>query len=515
VGFSFFNWLASLCALVLGGRSNPERARKRGLKRIANAIAANAYGKFFRVKSAEATLDMAQFFYGIYRVAAPAQELLRNTAGTARLKLWVIAAFLEQPQRDMLAGLSAESMAKRAEETDPALLSREAQREFADFERSFDAGRTNAINELYRHIVMICEFVSYDYYGLLKKFNFNLTEHSFGAMPVFNFLRGEAVAEELKDFLEVAGGLEPSQDWSAPLRVLWKMKGLEAIKPEAWSAMLFETRELVNSKIFELIIRFVEKDPDWSWEPPYEEHENIVAAYLEMVRDEVFSRLALVVTARRNALLDRLAGAVFGNPRAIRLAYYTEERSEIFTKRKLPGFTEARALNCLMVFLSDERPEIQSLYELILIRGYWTSMELSFPLSEALWLLSGFPERITKLDEALADWGVYGSKLRTVMMNDDRNEIKTRSLALSMERTNGRAREIVNDAIFNLSILHEGLKDLLEDCRKNPGLIIRNWEELRYFSETSLESRIAGMWNKLTNMLELLRALSQDTENGQ
>jgi hypothetical protein len=57
-------------------------------------------------------------------------------------------------------------------------------------------------------------------------------------------------------------------------------------------------------------------------------------------------------------------------------------------------------------------------------------------------------------------------------------------------------------------VLHDGLKDLREDCRKTPGLIIRNWEELNSFSESALENRLAALWNKLTNMLELLRALT-------
>jgi hypothetical protein len=511
IAFSFFNWLAALFAFFAGSRNNPEWARKRGLKRIAKAIAANAHGNFFRTKSAEVTPDLAQFFYGIYRVIAPAQALLQNAPRSTQLKLCVIANFLDDTQRAMLARLSAESIAKRAEETDPGLLYRQMQGEFADLEQSFDTDRTNAINECYSLILIIYQFVSYDYCFLLGKFDFQLTKHNLSKMPVFNFLRGEAVVDDLKDFLEVTCGLEPGRDWSVPLRVLWEFKGLEAIKPEAWNSILFMIRELVSSEIFELMIRHIEKDPAWTW-TPHEVYESIVGSYLGMIRDEIFDCLELIVTAKRNALIDRLAGAVFGNIRVYQLKYYTEERSEIYKKRKLPGFTEARALNYLMVFLTDEKPEIQSLYELILIRGYWVSMEMSLPLSEALWLLSGLPARMAELDETLSDWGVYGSKLRTVMMNAERDETKTRSVARSLGLANAEAREIINAAIFNLSVLHDGLKLLLEDCRKNPGLIIRNWEDLRYFSETGLENRIVAMRNKMENMLELLRVLSQSSD---
>jgi hypothetical protein len=510
MAFSLFNWLVSLFG---GDRDNPERARKRGLRRIVKAIAANKYGKFFRTKSAEATPELAQFFYGVYKVIAPAQALLQNAAQSAQLKLCTVVSFLNPAQLDILARLSAESIEKRAEETDPALLSRQMQSEFADLERAFDAGRKNAINDCYNLILIICKFVVYDYYFLIKKFDLQLTEHSFSRKPVFNSLRGEAVVEELKDFLELTSGLDPSRDWSYPLRVLSEFKGMEAINLKAWNSMLLRIRELVNSEIFELIIRFVEKDPAWTW-TPHTAQESITGSYLEMVRGEVFDRLALIVATKRNALIDRHAVAVFGNARVNRLKYYTEQRGEIYKKKNFSGFADARALNYLIVFLTEERPEMQNLYELILIRGQWMSTALSLPLSEALRLLAVFPARITELDEMLSDHGLYGLKLKTAMMKIDRDKNIARSVARSLDSANSEARQIINDAIFNLSVLDDGLKDLLEDYRKNPGLIILNWDELNSFSETDLEDRIAAMRSKLANMLELLRVLSQTSSLG-
>jgi hypothetical protein len=93
------------------------------------------------------------------------------------------------------------------------------------------------------------------------------------------------------------------------------------------------------------------------------------------------------------------------------------------------------------------------------------------------------------------------------MINLDRDKNARRSIVKYLDSANGEALQILKDSIFNLSVLHDGLKNLLDDCRKNPGMIILNWDELNYFSETSLENRIAVLWNKLTNMLELLRVL--------
>jgi hypothetical protein len=511
MAFSLFNWLSSLFA---GGRNNPDRAKKRAIKRIGKALSANKYGKFLRTKSGEATPELAQFFYDIYKAISPAQTLLQNAAQSAQLKLRVAVSFLDMPQLNMLEKLSAESIEKRAEETEINLLYRQMQNEFDEFARSFDANRTRAINECYSLILILYKFIVYDYYFLLKKFDLQLTEHSFNKKPAFNLLRGEAVAEEIKDFLELTSGLDPNRDWNVPLRVLKEFKGTDVINPKLWSSLLFKIRDIVHSEIFELMIRFIEKDPAWTW-TPHAVQESIAGAYLETMRGEIFSRLSLIVTTRRNALIDRHAKAVFGNARVNRLKHYTEQGGDIYKKKNFAGFANTRALNYLIVFLTDGRQEMQELYELILIRGQWVSTALSFPLSESLRLLTAFPARITEFDEMLSDWGLYGNKLKTAIIKVDREKNLARSIAMNLDSANGEAAQIISDAIFNLSVLDDGLKDLIEDYRKNSGAIILNWEELNSFSETDLESRLVAMRNKLSNMLDLLRVLSQASVVGE
>jgi hypothetical protein len=116
------------------------------------------------------------------------------------------------------------------------------------------------------------------------------------------------------------------------------------------------------------------------------------------------------------------------------------------------------------------------------------------------------------MDEMLSDRGLYGSKLKTAIIKLDREKSLTRSIQINLDSVNNEAKQIINDAIFNLSVLDDGLKDLLEDCRRGSGTIILNWDELESFSETNLEGRIDTERNKLTNMLELLRIMmSQGT----
>jgi hypothetical protein len=513
MAFSPFLLLTWLVSLFSGWGDTPERARKRGLKRTARAVAANGYGKFFRTKSVEATPEMAQFFYNVCKVIVPAQGLLQNVPRSTQLKLCVAVSFMDTAQLALLERLSADSIEKRAEETEPDLLFRQAQSEFAALEQGFDEGRLNAVNECYSLILILCQFVLYDHCFLLKKFDLSLTGHSLSRKPVFNAIRGEAVVEELKDFLELTAGLDPNRDWNVPLQALARFSGMEIVNREAWNAMLLMIQDVVQSGIFELVIRFVEKDPDWTW-TPCATRENIAAACLELIRSDIFDRLAFIATARRDALIEQRAGVVFGNTKVCRLVHYTEQAGEVYRTKNFPGFTGARALNYLMAFLTEELPEIRSLCELIIIRGRWASTMLSFPLSEALWLLGGFPARITELDETVSGRGSPGAALKLAITRVGQDKGKARLILRSLDSVNGAARQIVVDAVSNLAVLSEGLKDLEEDCRKNPGMIIRNWSELGHFSKAGLEKRIGALRSRLANMLELLNVLTEEATGG-
>jgi hypothetical protein len=507
-GGRFFSFLAWLFPLFGGSENVLERARKRSLKRLARNIAANPYGRFFRAKGGMATPDLAQFFYGIYGTVAPARRLLRNVIPSTRLKTRVATSFLEPAQRELAERLSAACIAPGEEAAEAE--ARQLQEEFAELERAFDTGRRNVINECYRLVLIICQFVAHDHGALLKKFDPRLSEFCPGKNPEFAAAPCGAVTEDLKDFLELAVDLDPGFDWSAPLRALRDFLGMEAISPGAWKSMLQQIRAVAGSEIFELLIRYAERDPGWAWTPHATAQEDIVASYLDLTKGEIAARLALAAATKRNAVMERHAVAVFGTARVgNRLKYYTEQEGELYRKQGFAGFTEARTLNFLYAFLSDALLDLQNLCELIIIQGHWVSTALSFPLGEALRLLGEVPSRIADLDELFSEWGVYGARLKAALTVAARDKSRGQVFARRLAAANGMARQIAADALAALSALDGNLQELLEDCRKERGVIILNWDRLNSFSKTKLESLIAAMRNRLAAMQELLRAMAQ------
>jgi hypothetical protein len=510
MALSFVKWITSLFT----GRDDPARAKRRLLKRMAKILAANKYGKFYRLKTEDASPELAQFFFAVYKTVAPAQAFLQNAAQSTQLKVATVYNFLNKRQRDILELLSPESIELRAQETRSKELARQLQDEYNDLAADFDTAMVNSINECYSQIMCMAKFVNFDFYFLLKKFDSHLSERSFSGKPYFNPARGQAVSDELKDFLELTCGLEPDRNWAEAIQVLRDSKGVDVVNLKHWNSMLLLIRDVKRAGILELMIRFIDKDPHWGWEPLIP-GEDITAPYLEMIRRETFEHLTRITTAKWDARIAQYARMVFGDSDVNRLKNYTERGGESYRKKNFAGFTFARGLNYLMVFLLAQKSELQYFYELIFVRGQWVSPALALPLSESIRLLMTFPDRINRLDESLSEFGMYGNKLKIALMRVEKEKSQVRFISTNLETLNGDARQIISDAIFNISVLQDGFSGILEDYRKNSATVILNWKELESFSEGRLEDRIAALYDKLTNMLQLLGLFVHDSDESE
>jgi hypothetical protein len=273
--------------------------------------------------------------------------------------------------------------------------------------------------------------------------------------------------------------------------------------------MLAELQEVKRSGILEMLVQFITGEPDWGWEP-HLTREHITKAYLETIRHEIFDHLALITTAKQDTRIAECAKRFFGDTSTEHLAYYNEENSELYKKNNFNGFDFARGLNYLIVFLLNEKAQLQFFSDLFLIRGQWVSPALFRPLSDAMQMLETIPGTIKALDESLSDKGVYGPKLEKALTKSDLSKSLIRSINTNLDHLNNEARLIITDAIFNLSVLADSLVVILEDYRRSFPLIILNWEELDSYSNGILESRIAGMYKRLEDMLHLLHLIVQD-----
>jgi hypothetical protein len=502
MAFSLMRWIV----LLFGGESDPDAVKKRTLKRMAGLLASNKYGKFYRMKTGEVDPGLAQFFLNIYKTVSPARTFMQNAAQSARLKELTVEHFLNQKQRDAFTGFSPDVIAERAQTTPHKELAQQIEAEFAELNSGFDDQQINLIENCYNLILLFIHFVNFDYTFLLKKFDNRFYEYSYNQQPRFLPVRGDLVVNLLKDFLEAADGIDLNKDWDTAMKVLRNYKGdMDVLNLKHWRSLLVQLRDIKHSGILEMIVRIIEKDPQWVSMPSLSNRQ-IVAAYLETIRLEIFENFDRVINAKRNALINEFAKAIFGDDADMnQLKFYTEWSGDIYIKKNFEGFVYARGLNYVYAFLTEGQTEIQGLFDLLLVRGQWASASLSFPLSEAIRMIMTFPERIRALDDSLSEEGVYGARLKASLMKLDRDKKQAKYIMSTLDTLNGEAEILIVDTHMNLSIMEKGFKEVLNDYRINSSVLILNWDELDSCSVPPLEGRIAALQDKLSKITQLLQ----------
>jgi hypothetical protein len=501
---AILNFLFSL--FVTGADSGA--LKKRQLNELAKNLHNNRYSKFYRVKSRQVDPLLAKFFWKIYKIIAPAQPFMQNALQSAQLKQIVIDTFLEKSAVDMRDRLSPEAIEKRAQADASEDMDEQLRSEAAELAAVFDTNRIALIDGCYNLIITFAQFTGFDFFLFLKKFDPKLVEWNFSSPPAFEALPGDMVKEELKDFLDLVQGIDPDQDWETVLGVLKIYKnGTDVVAPEAWGKVLLQLRDLRQSRILEMMIRHIDKNPGWTSTPQIP-NVHIVEPYLESLQTGIEQTIGAIANAKWNARIQDLSMTVFGQADISRLKFYTELGSEIYVTKGFDGFLYARGMNYLMAFIMDYfKPDLQELCELLLVRGQWISAPLFQPLSDGFHNIMTLSEDITAFDEALADTGSNGDELKIALAKADRGRGQTKHIRVFFKTLNMEAQALLMRGIENFSVLEENFKKVLEDGKKNPRELIINWKELEMSSGAPLIPRIIGAYKKIRCLIQLLQLL--------
>jgi hypothetical protein len=498
---------------LFGSRKDPESAKKRQLKQLVKELAGNKYARFYRAKSEEAEGSLGKFFFDIYRIIAPAQVLMQNAVKSAQLKQAAAEAFLDKNLQQIKERLDPKTIEEGAKKTPFKELVKQLEGDLAALSAAFDSSRIEAVDRCYNLILALAKFISYDFFFLLKKFDPNITERNFSYQPKFAAVRGEYLSDDLKDFLEISFAVDPDQDWKNALRVLKLYKnGVDVVALDQWNRILITLRDVRRSNIMELMIRHIDKNPQWASQPVLPD-EHIAAAYIEGKRTETKNIVNQIVNAKKNAQADVLIKMIFGSLEIERTKYYTPKGSELYIKKNFDGFLFAAGLNYLKAFLLDHfKKDIRELCDLLLIRGQWTNVILSQQMSDYFHQIMGFSDELIAFDETFSDAGENGSRLKASVIKADRDKSQARYVTLILKNANETARTLINTAAQALIGLGKNLKNLLDDYQKPVRELILNWKELEGASETPLPQRIADTYKKIYYFIQLMQILSKTPE---
>ncbi|TVR92744.1 MAG: hypothetical protein EA428_03315, partial [Spirochaetaceae bacterium] len=298
-----------LLATFFGGE-DPDREKRRLLKNLTKELKRRK-SKLYKPSNEEAGVGIAKFFFDIYRVVAPAQAILQNASESGGVKSIVIDSFLSEEQRELRERFSEDTIRERSKSTETKALAEELRQTMINFFGSFDSNKVKEINGLYNQLLLLLQFIQFDYYMVLKKFDASLNEGDQAHKPKFEPISAEYIIDDLKDFLEVALPLDPSADWDKVLDVLQTYRGVEVISRPAWKKVMQAVKEMRDSELFPMIIQHVEKEP--FWKPMVRiPNEKIVEAYLNALKTSTEGTMQKILTERKNLKVDQLCRQVFG-----------------------------------------------------------------------------------------------------------------------------------------------------------------------------------------------------------
>jgi len=475
------------------------------LKQLAKEITQNKYAKFYRARQEEADPSLAQYFYSIYKILYPSRVFFDNPEKEAQVRQVTLESFLDKPMMDLTKRLTPEAVAERKKAAG-AGISKELEADIEALAKGFDSPRLAAADRCYNLMMVYKRFVSYDYYGILKKFDPDMSETDFSAPPKFSALRADTIMADIAAFVSILPSFDTEDDWKTALEILkYCNNGTDVIPLEIWNGLAANLKNLKQSKMLELMVRLASGNPVWEGKPAPSPDEQPSALYLGEKTAEIREVISGIADNQRNSKIAALEKAVFADATAARLIYYTREKGGIFVQKELETYEYAPALNHLAAFIHDFiHKEIAELCDILLVRGQWTNRTASLAMSDGYHGVMEMAGEISALDETLAEDGANGARLRGGLLRVDRDHSQARYINSIIDSVNEEALDITNRAIQHLIVVGRHLKILYEDHQKKNFELIMNWKELGLVSKTPLAQRLLDDYKSINYFVQLM-----------
>lgn len=500
---------------ILGifGMGDPEADKRRLIKNLGKDLAHSRY-HFYKPKTSEALPGLARFFYETYKVIAPAQVMLSNASQSGVLKSFVIETFLSAEQKQHAACLTDEYIKEKAKTLSIKDLQEHIKQSMLAFFSAFDAEKTMQIDNAYSTLLSFINFINFDFFFLLKKFDSNITERTFTYTPKFDSLSGDYIADDIHDFLEVFAPLDLEADWKRIFEALKEYRNMDVIQVESWTKLAVALKNVRDSGVLEQLVMHVKRDPFLTVTPRVT-GERIVETFIDKMKNQTTMSLQKIAQERRNSKIDDLAKTVFGTSIVLRLKNYTDKANLVFAKKMLGGYTQTQPLNYLKAYLIDYfKKDIRELVDLLLIRGQWSTNIQSQQLSDGYHGLLEVSEQIIQFDDSLADDGEIGSRMRNALMRADREKEYVKFVRQLLKDINDKALALVNSSALSLITVGRLLKALIDDLAKPHHELMLNWKEIENASTIPLREAMTEAYKKIYYMVQLLQFYAKETKEG-
>lgn len=499
---SFFE---RLFAMLFRG-DDPEREKRKQLKQIATDLSHQKF-KFYKPRSGEALGGFAKFLFEVYRVVGPAQVLLQGGEDSNALKVILIESHHTEEQAAARERLTGEAIRAAAETMSPKELVAEVKESIGSYISGFDTATVKQIDDTYTLIRQLIDFVRYDFFFTLRKFDSSILEGAYSQAPRLDPINAEYISDDIKDFLEVLLSLDLEADWEKALDVLQHHRNVEVISREPWKKLLSSLASVARSGILVQMVQHIDQDPQFK--PMVQaERFRIVESHLNLLKTEVEGLMQKAGKELRGRKVQQAAMAVFGPEPVQRTKNYTGKANAAFSKRMITGFTHIEAINYLAAFLLDHfSVDIrQFVSDIFIVRAKWTDNTISAQLSEAFYATLSLAEEVNQFDESIGDDGELGVKLRKASAPLKENDAKSsRILRQVIHDIDERALSLIKESATNLIIVGRSLKTLIEDHERKSPEILTNWRELESQAAVELKTKMVAVYKQIYYFIQLMQ----------
>lgn len=486
------------------GRNDPEKNKRRELKYIAKNLKRQR-SKFYKSRGDMAEAGLARFFYDLYKIFGPIQTLLRLADSSDALKTMVIEASITDADLAIKDQLTEEAIREQVEELDSKKVIENVKNNLKKFQSVFIGVVVDEINSTYILLDILIQLIGFDYYFLLKKFDARLPENDFVYKPHFIDINGTYLVEDLKNFLDIIAPFDSAAPWSQVFEMYKQYRGSDLITVEQWRRIVQLIQNVKRSRALEMVTQLISEDPTYK---PVEKitKENIVERYLSKQKTQVETSLQKIASEKKNQKIEQLKRRIFGTDQVSSLQNYTETANLAVLKKSVGRFIHVTPLNYLKTYLIDYlKTEIRTIVDLLLVKGKWSTNQISQQFSESYHQLLNAATEIIEFDEALAEEGEIGKKIRGLNLRAKRDKNANTQLWQLVKQINDRAKNFIVEAAKNLIILGKMLKLALDDHDKTNHDIIINWQEIESATDQDIRELMLSVYKQIYYFMELLK----------
>ncbi len=496
------NFFAKLFASLFKS-DDPDAEKKRRIRQISKSLSKARYHFY---KNDEVLPAFGKFFYDIYKAIFPAKAMFLAQDNPNRLKALVIGYSLSEKEHTVIDALSEEYIKAASQKMSVDKLDAEVHSNIDIFLQIFNGERIARIEALYKKLMIFKAFCTYDFYFILKKFDSSMREGDFSIQPRFDKINAEYIAEDLKDFLAVAWVLPEHEEWGDMIKFLKDIKGKEPVSLNLWSKICNRINSIRMSRIFEMMIQVITKDPSYAPDFTYSE-QPIVDSYIDKIRNDAEKTLNSLAQAQQNNKIDSLLNQIFGTTSIDRLANYTATNSAVYERKELGSFEYVAPLNYYKAFLLDfVKKDVREFSDLVLIRGTWSTQALSSPMSNAYHALLDSSDALVAFDAKIAEDGDIGIRLKNHLPRTERDKEARNIIGTLISDLNDEAKAMLVESTKNLIVIAKTTKTLLEDYAKVKGEVIINWKELDKFSDHPIKELGIGVYKHIYLFVQLMQS---------